>query len=407
MRKGIATSLNYFPKPSLSTNNNDDDGGGGGGYRYNYGHGHDLEHIGRISNEHHRPSRRESGPHESDYCVNDMPVYEIRQGYDVAAFFYYEVRRQRGDDFTPHGHGYGAHPRDKLIQRTRLRRSFKGHLRQGLQLEEASSRIKELEDIDSRTKEEIRELVHKLEQTQDEYQRLETNFRFYLEKSEANNGKKEEEVERWRKKHADLNTLNGQLEDQLSCSEHRQKAAKEHMDALKRNIFAIAGKGELMKVEIKNLQEELKAEQEKARKVLQEVELFPELHRRNQELEHKLSEIEAQYQQANTMRAIMFCREEAQKEHMEALKQKNLKLDEDVKNVQERLRDEQQKADKMLQQVHLLPELKIRIQELEKQLSESEALHQEASQTYVGGGASIDEGEATPFHSSLDSRSIQ
>jgi hypothetical protein len=470
--------LDYFPNSSPS-NNNDDDGGGGGGYQYNYGHGHDLRHIGRMSNEHHRSSRREFGPHESDYCLDDMPGDEVQQGYDVAGFYYGEPRQGR-DDFTPLGHGYGAHPRDTVHinsrgfrqfqhwvvddnsalfpnlprhsnesvgfesrehSRTVHRADYKSHradffndtsevwgdhsdvhlkkhdeqdiisgtgkcssvaasdddLRQGLLLEEATSRIKELEDIDSRTKEKIRELEHKLEQTQDEYQSLKTSFRLYSEKSEANNGKKEEDVERWRKKHADLNTLNGQLEDQLSSSALRQKAAKEHMDDLKKKNSALAGRVESMKVEIKNLQEQLKAEQEKARKMLQEVELFPELHRRNQELEHKLSEIEAQYQQANTMRENVLCREKAQKEHMEALKQKNLKLDEDVKNVQERLRDEQQKADKMLQQVHLLPELKIRIQELEKQLSESEALHQQASQTYVGGGASFNEGEATPF----------
>ena len=481
--------LDYFPKRSLSNknkNNDDDDGGGGrgGGYQYNYGHGHDLGHISRMSNEHHRSSRREFGPHESDYCLDDMPGYEIQQGYDVARFQYGEPRQGRVN-FTPHGHGYGAHLRDAVHINSgkfsqfqnwvqddnsaffsnfprhsngsvgfesssgtvhpadyKLRRTdflddtsevwgddrdfhLKKHeeqdvnfgrtgkcssvaasdddLRQGLILEEATSRIKELEDINSLTKEKIRELEHKLENIQDEYQTLKTSFRLYSEKSEANNRKKEEEeevrsdVERWRKKHADLNKLNGQLEDQLSCSERRQKAAKEHMDDLKKKNSTLAGKVESMKVEIKNLQEQLKAEQEKVRKMLQPVELFPELHRRNKELEQKSSEIEAQYQQANTMREKMLCREKAQKEHIEALKQENLKLDEDVKNVQERLRDEQEKANKMLQQIHLLPELKIRIQELEKQLSESEALHEQASQTYVGGGASFNEGEATPF----------
>ena len=448
--------LDYYNKKSSSNNNNDDDGGGGGGYQYNSGHGYDCSH---------RSSRRDFGPHESDYCVN------FQQGYDVARFLYGDPRQGR-EDFTPYGHGYGSHPRDTVNINSREfshyqnwgadessaffsdfprhsnrsvefeskehsgtvhpvdhglhRTDFGGDTSEGwgddrgvhlkkhekqdiisgtrncssmaasdddLLLEEATSRIKELEDIDSRTKEKIRELEHKLGKTQDECQRLETNFRSYSETSEANNGKEEEirsDVERWRKKYADLNKINGQLEDKLSRSDLREKAMKGHMDDLKKKKSALADKVEIMKVEIKNLQEQLMAEKEK-------VELFPELHRRNTELERKSSEIEAQYQQANTMREKMLCREKAQKEHMEALKQKNLKLDEDVKNVQERLRDEQEKANKMLQQVHLLPELKIRIQELEKHLSASEALHQQASQPYVGGGASFNEGEATPF----------
>lgn len=476
--------LDYYPKPSSSKSNNNTNnyGGRGGEDRYNYGHGHDLRHVSRVSSEQHRSSRKEFGPYESDYCLNEMPGYEIQQGYDVARFHYGEPRQGR-DDCIPHGHGRGAHPRytwnissrgfsqfqdwvtdensDSFcnfprhfngsegfdssqhsgrvhpavhkLHRTDFLDStsevwghdrdvhWKKHeeqqdaiigtgkcssiaasdddLRQGLQ---ATSRMKEPEDIDSWWKERIRELEHKLEQIQGENQRLEASFRLYSEKSEANNGKKVEEdarsdVERWRKKHADLNKLNGQLEDHLSSSERREKAAKEHMVDLKRENSALAGKVESMKVDMKNLQEQLKAEQEKAMKMLQQVELFPELHRRNKELEHKSSEIEAQYQQATTMREKMLCREKAQKEHMEALKQKNLKLDEDVKYVQERLGEEQEKAKKMLQQVHLLPELKIRIQELEKQLSESEALHQQASQTCVAGGASFNEGEATPF----------
>ena len=348
----------YLKKPSLS-NNNDDDGGRGGGYQHKYGHAHDPRHIGRMSNEHHRSSRMEFGPHESDSCLDDMPRFEMQEGYDVARYHYGDPRQGR-DDFTPLGHGYGAHPRDTVHNNSREFRQFsnwvaddnsalfpnlpthsngsvgfesrehsgtvhradykvhrtdfwddtsgvwgdhsdahlKKHdeqhiisetgkcssvaasdddLRQGLLLEEATSRIKELEDIDSRTKEKIRELEHKLEQTQDEYQRLETSFRLYSdEKSEANNGKKEVEelrsdVERWRTKHADLNKLNGQLEDQLTSSERRQKAAKKHMDDLKKKNSAFAGKVESMKVDIKNLQEQLKAEQEKARKVVQEV----------------------------------------------------------------------------------------------------------------------------------------
>lgn len=119
----------------MSNNNDDDDGGGGGGYRSNSGHGHD------------RSSRRESGPHESDYSAK--PVKEIPVDYDKAAHEYYEVPRQ-------------ALQMNKLIQRARRRR-----------LQEATSRIKELE--------------HELEETQDDYQRLETSFRLYLEKSEANN----------------------------------------------------------------------------------------------------------------------------------------------------------------------------------------------------------------------------